>query len=198
MQQEVEAKFLDINHDEVRDRLRQLGANLEKPMRLMRRVMLDYPDSRFQKSNHSRQLRVRDEGDKVTVTYKSRTDSQYADETEFTADSFDVAVQLFENIGLQVYSFQESKRETWHLDDVEVVLDEWPWLNPYIEIEGPDESSIKSAAAKLGFDWTAAYFGTVDTAYKHQYPKIADDDSVGDLPEVRFDTPLPQYFIDRQ
>lgn len=194
MQKEVEVKFINTNHDEIRDKLKNLGAKLEHPMRLMRRVMLDHQDSRYQKSNQSERLRIRDEGDKVTITFKKSNESNYAYEAETTVGSFDDTLQLFEAIGFNVYSFQESKRETWQYEGVEIVLDEWPWLNPYIEIEGKTEKEIKSVAEKLGFNWQDAKYGSVDTAYRIQYPGMKRPDSIGDIPEVRFDKPLPEYF----
>lgn len=198
MQSEIEAKFINVDHNAIRAKLQELDAVCEQPMRLMRRVMLDYPDGRFQKNNQSQRLRVRDEGNKVTVTYKASNETNYPYEVETTVGSFDEMLKLFQAVGLVDYSFQESKRETWHFDEVEVVLDEWPWLDSYIEIEGSTEAAIISAAEKLGFDWQEAEFGSVDTVYRKQYPGMTEQESIGDLREVKFDTPLPQYLKDRQ
>lgn len=194
MQTEIEVKFLDVDHSIIRDRLKKLGAELEHPMRLMRRVMLDHHDERYQKSGQAERLRIRDEGDKVTVTYKKSNESNYAYEIETTVGSFDYTLQLFEAIGFSVYSFQESKRETWQYQNVEIVLDEWPWLNTYIEIEGHAEEAIQDIAKSLGFDWKDAEFGSVDRAYRHQYPGMSSQDSIGDLRQVKFGKPLPDYF----
>jgi adenylate cyclase class 2 len=198
MPQEIEAKFLDIDNDAVRASLMRAGATLAQPMRLMQRQMFDFPDKRFQEARPGRKLRLRNEGDKMTLTYKEgRTDSPYATEIETTVGSIEATAQLLQAIGLEIYSVQESKRETWKMDDVEVVLDEWPWLVTYIEIEGPSEASIQAAAAKLGFEWSDARFGSVDTAYRAQYRGMSDADSINSLADVRFDMPLPEYFKKR-
>lgn len=195
---EIEAKFLDMNHDVVRAQLKVAGAHLEHPMRLMRRDLLDFPDRRFQAKAGTGRLRIRDEGDGHTITFKRPSpDTQYMHEWETTVGSYEAMKELLIAIGLHTYSYQESKRETWRLDDVEVVLDEWPWLKPYIEIEGPNEASIKTAAAKLGFDWADAKFGSVETAYRAQYPGMTDDDQIGDVREVKFGEPLPEYLKKR-
>jgi len=55
-----------------------------------------------------------------------------------------------------------------------------------------------TAAEKLGFSWHEAEFGSVDTAYRKQYPGMTKQESIGDLREVRFGTPLPEYLKDRQ
>ena len=197
MQTEIEAKFANTDHDLIRKKLQELGARCEQPMRLMRRKLFDYPDRRFDKSQ-SQRLRVRDEGHSTTFTYKSKSDTKYAHEVETTVGSFDTMCQLFEAIGLISYSYQESKREAWHYKNVEVVLDEWPWLNPYIEIEGSDEASIQQVAAELGFDWRDALFETVDTVYQQQYSGMKPHESIGIVSEVRFNTPLPDFLKERQ
>lgn len=198
MQTEIEAKFLDINHDEIRAKLKKLGAKLEHPMRLMRRELFDHADNRYQKNKQNERFRIRDEGNKVTINYKNaNSGTVYAHELETTVGSYDEIAKILKAVGFKSYSFQESKRETWHYKDVEVVLDEWPWLNPYIEIEGPNEEAIKSVAKELRFDWKEAKFGSVDTAYEHQYPGMTESDSIGAIKEVKFGQPLPQYFKDK-
>lgn len=188
MQTEIEAKFLNVDHDAMRAKLKELGAICEHPMRLMRRVMLDHADGRYRGSHGEERLRIRDEGDKVTITYKAKNETNYAHEVETTVGEFDEALDLFKAIGFEVFSYQESKRETWQFDDVEVVLDEWPWLPTYIEIEGPSEESIKRAAEALGFSWEEARFGSVNTAYQAEYENMTD---IGHFPKVEFDKPVP-------
>lgn len=41
MNTEIEAKFTDVDIEDVRTRLKNAGATLEHPMRLMRRVLID-------------------------------------------------------------------------------------------------------------------------------------------------------------
>lgn len=197
MQTEIEAKFLHINIEDMRTRLMSLGAHLEHPMRLMRRHQFDHPDQRYVKGLNER-LRIRDEGDKLTITYKNdESTSKYAGEIETTIGSYDTMKELLLAVGLVAYAYQETKRETWLLDEVEVVIDEWPWVDPYIEIEGKSEAAIKAAASKLGFDWSDAKYGSVDSVYKDQYHKWADGDTIGRVPEVKFGLPLPEYLEER-
>jgi len=189
MQQEIEAKFLSTDHDVIRQKLTSLGATCEQPMRTMRRVTFDNAAMKAKNG----WIRVRDEGDKVTVTYKqvNELSADGVHEIETTVGSFDDMVAILRATELAGGSFQESKRETWHLGDVEVVLDEWPWLKPYIEIEGPSEAAIQDVAQRLRLDWSQAQFGDVMVAYRAQYPHLQRGDTVGDLPEVRFNAPLP-------
>ena len=66
MQTEIEAKFPNVDFEKIRAQLKQLGASLEQPMRHMRRAIIETPSMRENNSF----VRVRDEGDKVTLTYK--------------------------------------------------------------------------------------------------------------------------------
>lgn len=189
MKNEIEAKFVNINIDDIRSRLTELGAILIQPMRDMQRVIIDTPELKKKDAF----VRIRNEGDKTTITYKQFNSLSIdgVKEVEITVDDFDTAVTLFKEAGLAYGSLQESRRETWKLDEVEIVIDEWPWLNPYIEIEAPSEDLVISTSEKLGFNWDDAIFGDVMAAYRVQYPHLGLNDTVGNLPEVRFGDPLP-------
>ena len=191
MKTEIEVKFLDINFDTLRERLVALGGMCEQPMRLMRRAIIQN-----EVTGRNSYIRVRDEGDKVTLTYKAFESLSLhgASEIETTVGDFDDTVAILAAGGLEAKSYQESRRETWRVGDVEVMLDEWPWLKPYIEIEGPSEAAVRDVAAKLGFDWGGqAVFGDVMAAYRAQYPHLTERETVGNLAKVRFDDPLPDF-----
>jgi len=193
MKTEIEVKFVNVNHDDIRVKLKKLGAVCEHPMRKMKRVTIDSPDMKSKDAF----VRIRHQGDKITVTYK-QFDSLSLDgakEIEIVVNDFDSTIDLFEAIGLPYHSHQESKRETWKLDNVEIVLDEWPWLDAYIEIEGPSEKVVKKVAKQLGFDWNDAVFGDVMAAYRIQYPHLSENDTIGNLTSVKFGDELPDLLI---
>jgi adenylate cyclase class 2 len=193
MKTEIEVKFLNVDFDQVRAKLTALGAHLEQPMRLMKRALSE--NDLMRKDGRDSFVRLRDQGDKVTLTFKefkSQTLSG-AHEHEVEVSDFDTMLEILKEMGLPPKTFQESKRETWTLGDVEIVLDEWPWLNTYIEIEGPTEDAVRRTAEEMGFDWEDAVFGSVDVAYKLQYPGLVGR-GVIDIPEVRFGDPVPDNF----
>lgn len=197
MQTEIEAKFLNTDHDQIRERLRALGASLEQPMRLMRRVVIDFPDRRMQKHTDS-WVRVRNEGDKVTLTFKQTNEHQFggAKEIEVTVSDYDKTIAIFLAMGMVVHTSQETRRETWNYKEAEIVLDEWPWLNPFVEIEAPTEALVMEAARDLGFDWNEAVFGSVTTAYRAQYPAIVKDEHISEISEIKFGLNKPDWFGD--
>ena len=189
MNTEIEAKFVNTDHDAVRENLKALGATLEQPMRDMRRVTIDNASMKAKDAF----LRVRDQGDKVTMTYKQYDELSVdgTKEIEVEVSDFEKTVAMLAEVGLVHGSYQETKRETWRLGSTEIVLDVWPWLDPYIEIEGESEEAVRQVAADLGFDWDDAVFGDVMAAYRIQYPHLTTKDTVGNVPEVKFGDPLP-------
>lgn len=198
MKTEIEAKFADIDIEEIRAALKAAGAILEQPMRLMRRALIEEP-------HHAKEhafIRIRDEGDKVTLAFKRRKDPYNpgidgVKEIEVEVSNFDDTLTIFSEAGWHYITFQESRRETWKLGDAEVVIDEWPWLEPYIEVEGASEEIIRTAAEKLRLKWEDAQFVNIDVLYNKKYEFADGFRGVIDVPEARFDAPLPPQFIPR-
>ncbi|MDB5177243.1 MAG: uncharacterized protein JWN75_911 [Candidatus Saccharibacteria bacterium] len=192
MQTEIEVKFLDINFDDVRAKLQELGAHLEQPMRLMRRSLIEMPHHEAVKGF----VRIRDEGDKVTMTYKQRDDEfdlHGTKEIEVEVSDFDDTVKLLDAAGWPPITYQETKRETWKLGEAEIVLDEWPWIPPYIEIEAPNEEIVRRTAENLGFIWSDAVVGSIDIIYNRDFPNMTIR-GVIDINKVKFGDPIPEEF----
>ncbi len=192
METEFEIKFLNVNIDEIRRRLQGAGAKLVEPMRLMRRMIIKNQEMADQRAF----LRVRDEGDKTTLTYKKFNDNAIdgAKETEIIVSDFDKTAELLlTHIGIPLISYQESKRETWVLDNVEIVIDVWPWIKPYIEIEGKSEQEVQDVTTKLGFDWAQGAYGSVATAYIAEYPHLTEE-IIFAISECKFENQPPEVF----
>jgi adenylate cyclase class 2 len=118
MDTEVEATFINIDINDLRERLKDVGAELIQEERLMRRRTLDFdhPEEKFH-----RWARVRDEGDKITATYKqhvidkSNVDIDHQKEIEVEVGDFKQAVSLLEAVGCERSMYQENKRESWSI-----------------------------------------------------------------------------------
>jgi adenylate cyclase, class 2 len=169
MQTEIEATFLDVNHELLRTKLVELGAACVEPKHDMRRTVYDFPDLRLDKK--AAWVRVRQEAEKITMTFKHRQSetSEGMKEVELTVDNYASACAFLEAVGLAVKGVQETKREVWRLGDCEIMLDEWPWVPPYVEIEGPKETSVRSVSKKLGFDYNTAIFDSADGVYQKYF-----------------------------
>ncbi|MFI7525773.1 class IV adenylate cyclase [Nocardia salmonicida] len=164
MKHEYEATFLAIDVDSVRARLEALGATLALPRTLLTRKIFDgdtLPAGAW--------VRLRHEGTRTTLTLKHVTDSSTIDgttEIETVVGDLDSMGEILVAIGLKEVRYQENYREEWRLGDVYFDLDTWPDLPTFLEVEGPDEASVRRAAANLGLDYSQAKFGSVDTIYR--------------------------------
>lgn len=189
MSTEIEATFLEVDHEALRRKLSELGAELVAPERLMRRTMFDYPDLRLDK--RAAWIRVRDEGEKVTISYKQRHAETIdgMQEIELQVQSYDEACAFFKAIDLVVKSVQETKRENWRYKGCEVSLDTWPHIPPYAEVEGNSQEDVQSVSEELGFSWSEALFDSADAIYQRYYDVTRTEISTtpllfGYLPEI--------------
>lgn len=165
MQTEIEAKFTDIGIDRMREKLSQAGATLVHAERLMRRHIFHLPDG------ENAWVRVRDEGDKVTMTYKHTAERTLhgTKEVDLIVDDFVRATEFLEAVGLRQKSIQETKRETWSLKECEVTIDTWPWVPTCSEVEGPTEEAVRAVASMLELDWSKALQGGIEPLYQRYY-----------------------------
>lgn len=190
MKTELEAKFLDINKDELRELLKSNHAILVHEEKLMKRKNFDYNDSRLEEIGGW--IRLRDEGNKITLAYKQLVDRtlEGTKEIEVVIEDFDKTCNFLLAIGLINKSYQETKRERWDLDGIEVTIDTWPWIPTFIELEGESEEKIKAVATKLNLDWNKALHGSVEIAYQNYYH--ATDEEIDGWENITF-TPIPEW-----
>ena len=188
MGNEIEAQFLDIDKDEMRKRLKEVGAKLVKPEVLMKRVVFDLGLHEY--------ARVRDEGGgKIVMTYKKVSDEKSilgTKEVNVTIDNYENGIMLLKACGLKPKSEEESYRETWELGEVEICIDTWPWIPTCVEIEGPSEDLVWGTAKKLGLSKKTAKFGSVDSTYAHYYG-IKEEVFNFETPKVTFEMDPPEW-----
>lgn len=190
MKTEIEAKFTDIDVELTRKTLTELGGILIHPERLMRRKNFEWPD------HQQAWVRIRDEGDKVTMAYKRVEDRTLhgTKEVEITIDDFDRGCQLLEAIGVHAANLQETKRERWELNGCEVTIDTWPWIPSCLEIEGATEGAVRDTASRLNCDRTKAMHGSVETVYQQHYD--VTEDEINGWKTITF-IPVPDWLIQK-
>ncbi|MFH1430745.1 MAG: CYTH domain-containing protein [Candidatus Uhrbacteria bacterium] len=186
---EYEATFTKIDRDNVRERLRAAGAQCTRPEFLQRRYVFQLPEGHEISGGW---LRVRDEGNRVTMSVKVVDGDHIEDQKEICVgvDHMEHAVELLEAIGCVRKAYQETRREQWILDGVEIDIDEWPWLEPFVEVEGASEEAVRVVSERIGFDWTAAKFCQVATLYAEKYG-LAEDTFNSNSPRVIFEGDNP-------
>ncbi|MDP2704373.1 MAG: class IV adenylate cyclase [bacterium] len=190
METEIEAKFLDIDPERLRKKLKTLGAKLIHPERMMTRRTYDTPDKRLREVKGW--VRVRNEGGKTTLSYKQLNDRTLHGTKEVTVvvDDFEKTCKFLTAIGLVQKAYQETRRGKWMLGDVEVTIDTWPWIPAFVELEGESEKALKKAAKDLGFDWKDAMHGSVETAYQKYYD--VTEEEIDGWKKITF-SPIPDW-----
>ena len=165
---EYEATFVNIDKDETRDKLEKAGAKLIRPEFLQKRTVFHLSKGCKIKNGW---IRARDEGDKITITLKVVDGVKIHNQKEINLEvnDFARANQFLAALGCKEKAYQENKRELWELGGVEIMLDEWPFLEPILEIEGKSEKAVKSVCKKLKLDYSKALFCAIGAVYSRKY-----------------------------
>lgn len=94
-------------------------------------------------------IRVRDEGHRITMTYKYFNKKNFADEHEINIDNFDAAVNILLGIGCKTKYYYEKLREIWNIKNSEIVFDINPGTPERMEVESPTLKELDSLTNKL-------------------------------------------------
>ena len=184
MAKEFEIKFININKIKIREDLSDLWMKLTQEEFLMKRKVFH-----IESSKKREWFRVRLEKDRTTLTYKCIHFEwiEGTEEYEITISNFDEASNILLKAWLKNTSTQENYREIWRNNDVEICIDTWPWLHPYLEIEGSNPEIVKIYSEKLWFSFKDWLFGWSEVVYEREawLPK----DFFLSLPSVTFDNP---------
>lgn len=193
MANEYELKFLAVDEDATRQLFAENGFELSKPKKLMRRQTYHLPKDHPE--HESKWGRVRDEGDQITATikwYATPDTPSISDvhEEEITVKDWDEGVAWVEARGFTPTAYQENTREAWRKPDVEgleVTIDIWPGLKPYIEIEANSVDQVNSVARELGYDPANGIAGGTEVVYQLEAGIPAQD--IKRMPTITFAAP---------
>ncbi|HOL32006.1 MAG TPA: class IV adenylate cyclase, partial [Anaerohalosphaeraceae bacterium] len=154
MAQEIEAKIKVEALEPTAQRLTELGARFSA-VQHQHDVYFHDADGLLKKRGCG--LRLREEtvnGKSVFIlTFKGpRQDSPFKSRPEFQTQVSDSAemIKILEGLGYQPVLTVEKKRSLWQMDGCDICLDEVEMLGPFVEIEGPNEESIRRILNKLG------------------------------------------------
>ena len=189
---EFEATFANIDKDYLRKKIKENGGELIKKEFTQKRKVFNFPESNTNKDGF---VRVRDEDGKITMTLKIFKGKNIEDqkEAEIVVSDFDTASLILSELGAKEKAFQETKREIWKIDNVEIMIDTWPFLETFVEIEGENEEDVRRISEKLNFNWEDAIFAPVTELYKRKY-NISEDRINNKTPKIVFDMENP--FLD--
>lgn len=187
METEFEAKFLDIDKQQYRDKLKSIGAVLVSPERKMRRVIVD---RRVNKQFLCDYIRVRDEGDCVRLSAKThaRENGNIEDqkEVDVVVSDYDKTIEIIKLMGFNLDKYQETLRETWEYGGAEITIDTWPGLDTYSEIEASSEAKVKEIAEKLELDWNKKRITSITEIFMQTY-NLGIDETLEKLSNITFE-----------
>ena len=142
---EVEQRFINIDTIKFRRKLKSVNAKLINPKIIMPLMVFTHP-----KNKKDSYIRIRDEGKQITLTSKTNLKNKYVTEYEVEIDSFEQGVKILNSLGCKKKYYIEKMRETWVLPGCkEIVIDSYPGLKEYIEVDCHNEKSLKAAIKKL-------------------------------------------------
>jgi adenylate cyclase class 2 len=170
MPKEFETRIRNINIEEIDKRLMDLGAE-KTPTVLQKRWTFDFPGRPLEKKRAW--VRIRDTGDgKLWMAYKNHKITKKAvadcDEVEFEIKDEQKAIAFLEALGMKQKSYQETRRTRYELNNLEFDLDEWPMIDPFIEIEGESEESVMNGVELLGFSKSDTFQGHAGDIYEDE------------------------------
>ena len=102
-------------------------------------------------------IRLRQDGEivEITIKYIYSNKANYnideVKEIEIKTDNFEMANKLIEEMGYYRKKLAEKKRDSYSYQGMDIEIDEWPLLEPYIEIEGTNIDKIYELANLLGY-----------------------------------------------
>ena len=134
---EYEYNFYNYNKKEVISKIKDLGG--KKIGHYVFKVMVFIHP--FKKEGTY--IRVRDEGHRITMTYKFKDDkSKFTNEEEIIINNFDAAVNILLGIGCTKKYYYEKLREIWNLKNSEIAFDNAPGSPEDMEIESPTKKEL--------------------------------------------------------
>lgn len=132
--------------------------------------------------NQNKWIRLRETGNKATITIKHILDNKNVDigdginqyglhsieEVEMQVESIEIGKNILEQLGFYHRNYQEKKRVSYIYEplNVEIEIDSWPLIPPYIEIEGKSEQSINKMVELLGYSISEVLVANTSAVYQ--------------------------------
>ena len=165
MKTEYEIRVLEINKEEIVNKLKKLGAIMKGNFKQKRYVYDLKP------AENGKWIRLRTNGKVTTLTYKDIVSNTIdgTKEVEFEVEDFDKANEFLEKIGFINRSYQENERIQFILNNVEIDIDSWPMIPTYMEIEGKSEEEVLNMKRVLNIDESNVTTLNCDDIYRQIY-----------------------------
>ena len=165
MKTEYEIRVLEINKEEIINKLKKLGATKKGEFKQKRYVYDLVP------KQEGKWIRLRTNGRITTLTYKNIISNTIdgTKEIELEVEDFEKANELLEKMGFKNRNYQENKRIQYILDNVEIDIDTWPMIPTYLEIEASNEKEIYNMIGRLKLNNSKITSLNCDDIYRQIY-----------------------------
>lgn len=149
MKKEIEVRLLNIDKQSWVDKLISNGFEFIGEYN-QKRYIYD-----FNPINPNKWIRLRTNGEESTLTIKEIIDVNKADgvnEWEVKVNDFNEMASMMHELGFNYRNYQENVRMIFRKPGVEIVIDSWPLIPTYIEIETETNDLIESTLKELNID----------------------------------------------
>lgn len=178
---ETELKIPTADLDRVRRNLESLGGRLEKPMTREVNLLLDTDGGRL--GAEGCVLRLRRYGDRQVLTFKGRPTYEgrvkSRVEHELEIADVDAMKRVLQALGFEVTMRYDKDRESWRVEDVDVVLDHTP-MGDFVEVEGV-AFRLEGVARALGLDPARAVRGSYPSLWHDHRRRHPDRNLPSDM-----------------
>ena len=153
---ETEIKILDINREEIEEKLLSLMAGKIFDDEI-HAIYYDSGDNAIRKNRNT--FRLRKEGKRSVLTFKRYIENREAkvrEEKEVEVADFDAMRSILESIGFSVWFEMKKHRTTYECEGIHFELDKYhdkhDYIPEFLEIEGTDMEKIYKYVELLGFN----------------------------------------------
>lgn len=161
--EEIELKFLDVNPEEIKGKLREIGA---KEMYSADTESYEFLAQGFSpRDSDKKYLRVRRVNDNVTLTYKDPRDPTSnmtsRKEIETEVKDYNKTLEIIEKLGFTRGKIFKKHRTHYELGEISFELDTLENIPTYLEIETQSEEDMVKACDMLELDINEGKKGTI-------------------------------------
>ncbi|HSV27864.1 MAG TPA: class IV adenylate cyclase [Sedimentisphaerales bacterium] len=152
MAYEIEAKLKCDRHEDLKKALKAAGAEFLGES-MQHDIYLDDASGSIRAMDGALRIRQESPGGKAQLTLKGPHEvSSLKKRTEVNVGIASVldAEAILSGLGYIRRITVEKKRSAWRLCGCDVALDELPLIGRFVEIEGPDETSVNKVQEMLG------------------------------------------------
>ncbi len=188
MQKEIETRFLDVDKDQLVQKLASLGA-VDKGEEKLEEIIFHATDLSW--VGKRKFVRLRKTKGKIVLTYKENAGQTVdsAQEIELEVSDLETCSEFLSKLGLSPMRRLEKYRHTFELDGVTIDIDSWPQIPPYVEIEGPSVESLKHVCGTLDMDWEKRFDGDAREVFR-KYGYDLDNITVITFGELAYKEPI--------